>query len=291
MAANAVELTAEQAWSVADTVGAGNFPWVLALTPPYADLAERPAFDARMRDELTGLGVLVDGSVSTPVARWVTATCRARRWLELRFVSGPGRLLRGLVSRFEGSVVVAFRSGGLVTFTELEADDPQALVPVVTAGLSRRPPARFDEFVLAARVGARADERLRGGATLTDVVDDLGIPVGARHVVEAAYAADRTYVEIVAGEHRDGHRVSTEVGVSVVDTAAGRVLVTPAVGYDDEWVSTFTPGSPLAIAAALERLTSTLPDGAWFPHAHLTRDFDQRTEDQECPTPSRPARR
>lgn len=114
--------------------GCRNFPWVLAITPPYADLAARPAFDARLRDELTGLGVLADGRVAASVARWVTATCRARRWLELRFVSGPGRLLRGFVSRLEGGVVVAFRSGGLVTFTELEVDHPQALVPVVTAG-------------------------------------------------------------------------------------------------------------------------------------------------------------
>lgn len=291
MGANAVELTADQAWYVADAVGAGNFPWVLALTPPYADPAARHVFDARMRDELTGLGILTDGRVDASVTRWITTTCRARRWLELRFVSGAGNLLRGLVSRRDGRVVVALRSGPLVTFTELDVDHPEGLVPVLTAGLSRRPPARFDEFVLSARIGARADERLRDGATLGDVLDDLGIPPGARHVVEAAYAADRTYVEIIAGDHRDGHRVSTEVGTSVVDTSAGRVVVSPSVGFDGEWVSTFAPGTPLAIATAVERLTATLPDGVWFPDARLTRDFDQRTEDQECPTPSRPARR
>jgi hypothetical protein len=114
------------------------------------------------------------------------------------------------------------------------------------------------------------------------VLDYLGIPTSARHVVEAAYSPGRTYVEIVAGDDRDGHHVSTEVGVSIVDTAAGRVLVHPSRASDGEWVSTFTPGTPLAIATAIERLTATLPDGAWFPHVHLTRDFDhhQRTEDQ-----------
>ena len=50
-------------------------------------------------------------------------------------------------------------------------------------------------------------------------------PQTARAVVEAAYSTDRSYVEIVAGDHRDGHRVSTDVGVSVVDTREGRVLV------------------------------------------------------------------
>ena len=38
-----------------------------------------------------------------------------------------------------------------------------------------------------------------------------------------------------------------------------------------------------AIATAIERLTATLPDGPWFPHQQLTRDFgsDQRTEHQQ----------
>lgn len=283
MAVNAVELTAEQAWYVADALSAGSFPWVLAITAPYSDAAARAGVEARLAAELTALGVLDDsGSVDPAVRQWVVSTCRPRRWLELRFVSGRGRMLRGQVGHTDERTVVALRSGGLVTFTELDVDHPQALVPVLTAGLSRRPPAVFDEFAIPARIGARADEQLRNGATLADVVDFLGIPPSAHDVVEAAYAPDRSYVEIVAGDHRDGHRVSTDVGVSVVDTAVGRVLVSPTKAFDGEWVSTFTSGTPLAIAAAVQRLTATLPDGPWFPHTHVTRDFDQRTEHQEC---------
>jgi hypothetical protein len=283
---NAVELTVEQAWFIAESVGAGSFPWVLAITPPYADPAERAGFEAGRRAELSELGVLVGDGVIPPVARWVTTACRARRWLELRFVSARGDVLRGLVARRDGSTVVALRNGQLVTFTELDVDHPEALVPVLTAGLSGRSPAQFDQFTIPVRIGAKADAQLRDGAALSDVIEFLGIPPGARHVVEAAYAPDRTYVEIVAGDHRDGHRVSTDVGVSVVDTSAGRVVVSPTKAFDGEWVSTFAPGTPLAIAAAVERLTATLPDGEWFPEAHLIRDFDQRTEDQQCPTPS-----
>lgn len=283
MAVNAVELTAEQAWFVADASGAGNYPWVLAITPPYSDHAERAEFEARLSAELVGMGVMTaDGVVEPHVRQWVTTTCRARRWLELRFVRGSGKMLRGHVARRDDDTVVALRGGGLVTLSALEVDHPQALVPILTAGLSGRPPARFDEFAIPARIGARADERLRNGATLDDVIDFLGIPPSARAVVEAAYATDRSYVEIVAGDHRDGHRVSTDVGVSVVDTREGRVLVHPAKAFDGEWVSTFTPGTPMAIATAVERLTATLPDGAWFPDLKLTRDFDsnQRTEHQ-----------
>ncbi|MGV0605195.1 ESX secretion-associated protein EspG [Mycolicibacterium sp. XJ1904] len=283
MAVNAVELTAEQAWFVADASGSGNYPWVLAITPPYSDHAERAAFEARLSAELVAMGVMTaDGVVEPHVRRWVTTTCRPRRWLELRFVRGSGKMLRGHVARRDDVTVVALRGGGLVTLSALEVDHPQALVPILTAGLSGRPPARFDEFAIPARIGARADEQLRNGATLDDVIEFLGIPPSARAVVEAAYATDRSYVEIVAGDHRDGHRVSTDVGVSVVDTREGRVLVHPAKAFDGEWVSTFTPGTPMAIATAVERLTATLPDGAWFPDLKLTRDFDsnQRTEHQ-----------
>ncbi|KUI22523.1 secretion protein EspG [Mycobacterium sp. GA-1285] len=283
MAANAVELTAEQAWFVADASGAGNYPWVLAITPPYGDHAERAAFEARVSAELVEMGVMtVAGVVEPRVRRWVTTTCRPRRWLELRFVRGAGNMLRGHVARCDDHTVVALRGGGLVTLTALEVDHPQALVPILTAGLSGRRPAEFDEFAIPARIGARADEQLRNGATLDDVTEFLGIPPSARAVVEAAYGTNRSYVEIVAGDHRDGHRVSSDVGVSVVDTREGRVLVSPTRAFDGEWVSTFTPGTPMAIATAVERLTATLPDGAWFPDLKLTRDFDsdQRTEHQ-----------
>jgi hypothetical protein len=283
VAANAVELTAEQAWLVADALGAGGFPWVLAITPPYGDHAARAAVTARLSTELTTLGVTAaDGAVAPAVRQWITTTCRPRRWLELRFVGRSGSMLRGHVGRRDGHTVVALRSGGLVTFTELNVDHPQALVPVVTVGLAGRPPAIFEEFTIPTRAGARADEQLRRGADLAEVIEFLGLPSSARPVVQAAYAPGSSYVEVVAGDHRDGHRVTTDVGVSVVDTAEGRVLVTPSKASDGEWVSTFAPGTPLAIAAAIERLTATLPDGPWFPHHSSTRDFDSdhRTEQQ-----------
>ncbi|MCV7281518.1 ESX secretion-associated protein EspG [Mycolicibacterium flavescens] len=283
MAANAVELTAEQAWFVADRTGVGGYPWVLAVTPPYSDLAARGRVETRLTAELVELGVMsADGTVNNAVRQWVTTTCRARRWLELRFVRGAGSMLRGHVGRRDDATVVALRSGGLVTLTALDLHHPQALVPVLTAGLSGRAPARFDEFAIPARIGARADEQLRNGAELAEVIEFLGVPPSARAVVEAAYSTDRSYVEVVAGDHRDGHRISTDVGVSVVDTREGRVLVHPSKAFDGEWVSTFTPGTPHAIATAVERLTATLPDGVWFPDVTLTRDFDSqhRTEHQ-----------
>ncbi|GFG74013.1 ESX secretion-associated protein EspG [Mycobacterium botniense] len=276
---NAVELTVDQAWFIAETVGAGTFPWVLAITVPYRDTAERSVFFERQAAELTRMRLLSpDGAVHPAVADWVRVVCFPERWLDLRYV-GPSQvlggcdLLRGIVARRAGRTVVALRNAQLITLTAMQIDDPRALVPVLGAGLAQRPPARFDEFSLPARVGARADEQLRSGAELSKVLDYLGIPESARPVVESVFAGPRSYVEIVAGCRHDGRHVSTEVGMSIVDATAGRIVVSPSRAFDGEWVSTFRPGTPFAIAVAVEQLTAELPGGQWFPQVRLSRDF------------------
>ena len=285
---NAVELTVDQAWYVAETIGAGSFPWVLAITTPYRDAAHRTAFLERQRAGLVEMGLVSEGGVVNPaVASWIKAVCFPDRWLDLRYVgsaaaTGTGELLRGVVAQRPGvtgrtpkaaKTIVALRSAQLITFTAMEIDDPRALVPVLGVGLAQRPPAQFDEFSMPMRVGARADERLRSGAPLSEVLDYLGVPKSARPVVESVFNGPRNYVEIVAGCRRDGRQATTEVGMSMVDTTAGRVLVSPSRAFDGEWVSTFRPGTPFAVAVAIEQLTASLPDGLWFPGQRLSRDF------------------
>jgi EspG family len=279
---NAVELTVDHAWFIAETIGAGSFPWVLAITTPFRDAAQRSAFVQRQRDELTRMGLMSEAGVVNPaVADWIRVVCFPDRWLDLRYLGpaaadGAGDLLRGIVAQRAGTTdktVVALRSAQLITFTAMDIDDPLALVPVLGIGLAQRPPAGFDEFSMPTRVGARADERLRSGASLAEVVDYLGIPESARPVVESVFSGPRSYVEIVAGCHRDGQHTTTDVGMSIVDTGAGRVLVSPSRAFDGEWVSTFSPGTPFAIAVAVEQLTGYLTEGQWFPNQRLSRDF------------------
>ena len=279
---NAVELTVDQAWFIAETIGAGTIPWVLAITVPYTDPRQRGAFVDRQTAELTTIGLIsADGVITPAVAGWVRVVCFPDRWLDLRYVgpvqdSGAAELLRGIVARRGDQTVVALRNAQLVTLTSMEIDDPRALVPVLGVGLAHQQPARFDEFSMPARVGARADERLRAGAPLSEVLDYLGIPQSARPVVESVFTGPRSYVEIVAGCRHDGQQATTEVGMSIVDTTAGRVLVSPSRAFDSEWVSTFSPGTPFAIAIAVEQLTAALPDGQWFPGKRLSRDFSNQ---------------
>jgi EspG family len=293
---NAVELTVDHAWFIAEAIGAGSFPWVLAITPPYCDAAQRAAFLARQKADLIRMGLVEpdgskDAGINPAVADWIRVVCFPDRWLDLRYLgptlnhekaSGAGELLRGIVAQRGGvtgttgknpKTVVALRSAQLITFTAIDVDDPRALVPVLCVGLASRPPARFDEFSMPMRVGARADERLRAGTPLSEVLDYLGVPASARPVVESVFSGPRSYVEIVAGCHRDGRHATTEVGMSIVDTTAGRVLVSPSCAFDGEWVSTFSPGTPFAIGVAIEHLTASLPDGQWFSSQRLARDF------------------
>lgn len=136
---NAVELTVDNAWFIAETIGAGTFPWVLAITMPYSDAAQRGAFVDRQRDELTRMGLLSPQGVINPaVADWIKVVCFPDRWLDLRYVGpasadGACELLRGIValrtgtgktSNKTGNGVVALRNAQLVTFTATDIDDP-----------------------------------------------------------------------------------------------------------------------------------------------------------------------
>ncbi|OBK51285.1 ESX secretion-associated protein EspG [Mycobacterium kubicae] len=293
---NAVELTVDHAWFIAETVGAGSFPWVLAITPPYCDAAQRDSFLQQQRDELTQMGLIsADGVINPAVAGWIKVVCFPDRWLDLRYLGpasahGAPDLLRGIVAMRAGaSTVVALRSAQLITFTAMDIDDPRALVPVLGVGLAQRPPARFETFSMPTRVGARADERLRSGAPLSEVLEYLGIPESARPVVDAVFNGPRSYVEVVAGCNRDGRHTTTEVGMSLVDTTAGRILVSPSKAFDGEWVSTFAPGTTFAVAVAIEQLTANLPGGHWFPDHRLSRDFS--APHSEVPTRSQVATR
>ena len=147
--------------------------------------------------------------------------------------AGTGELLRGFVARrHEPSDGETGRGAAQWRFGHVHRPstiaDPQSLAPgpdgrtVASAagGLFCRvhlcPPAR----------------RLvptNGCATARSSLDVHGVP---RHPADGPpggggclRAGGRTYVKIVAGDHRDGHRVTTDVGVSIVDTHAGRVLV------------------------------------------------------------------
>ena len=207
MVHNAVELPVDLAWSIADRAGRGSFPG------SWPSLRPRTAGHGRV------------ARPSRPaVTNWLRVVCHPQQWFELRYVrTGSARpdLLRGIIARRDGRTVVALRNAQLLTLTEMRVEDPLDLAPILTAGLDRRPPATFAEFVLPARVGARADEQLRNGAEPGRADRLFGVPASAVPVVRSALSGPRSYVEVVAGQNRDGVIATSAVGLAVIDSTAG----------------------------------------------------------------------
>ena len=89
----AVELTADAAWLVAESIGAGSFPWVLAITPAVADQREAPAILARLRTELIRTRVMSDaGRVNPAGASWTRTVCVP--WVKRRALTSVSRLFK-----------------------------------------------------------------------------------------------------------------------------------------------------------------------------------------------------
>lgn len=265
----AVEVTAYQAFFLADYLGAGVYPWKLAITGAYVDPAEREPFNARCIEELTAAGVMdTEGRVKPSVAQSVRTVCRPRQWLEWYTVVDADQMLRGVLARTSPpDAVVALRYAQMVTFTPLQLIHSEAVVPIITAGLPQdQPPAQFEEFELPMDVGRQIDERIARGADVAETLTDLGIDARAADVMELARTGKRITVELTAHDAGDGGRQQTDVSVNLISTEVGLILVSPPAGEPREGgVSIFAPGEPFAISMAIRDLTARLPSGTWFP--------------------------
>lgn len=273
-ASTAVEVTAPQAWFLAEHLHAGTFPWKLAITAPYVDPRERDRFNAGCVEELTGLGVLDEqGRVHPAVAESIRTVCQARQWLEWVTVIDADRILRGVLARTPASpaAVVALRYAQMVTFTPMQIDYSESLIPVLTAGLDDQPPADFNEFTLPMDLGAAIDKRIAAGADVAETLAAFDIPEREAQIMELARHGERSWVEITAHEATaTGSRHQTDVCVNLINSEVGRILVHPADPDAPRAAgeSVFAPAEPFAVAVALRDLTARLPT-PWFPDEHF----------------------
>lgn len=275
----AVEVTAEQAFFLADILNAGALPWKLAITTPYYELADRDSFNDRCRRELSTATEIqgrsrppvIDssGQVRPSVANAVRAVCRSAQRLEWLTIVDKNQILRSVLARTASSteVVCAQRYAQMVTFTPMEVTYTEALVPIVTAGLQDLQPARFREFSLSLRDAKSIDERVRKGADIIDALTDLGVPASDAAVMELAYSGAHPYIELTAHDAINGARRDTEVSINVFNSSVGRIVVSTPPGEQE---CIFAPGDPFAIAVAIRDLTDRLPSGTWFPDDNLS---------------------
>lgn len=269
----AVEITAHQAWFLAEYLNAGAFPWKLAVTAPYFDPAEREEFNAKTLVDLTESGVIDDsGNVKPSAAHSIRTVCQPHQWLEWLTMIDADQILRGLLARASDSAaVVALRYAQMITFTPLQLTHSEAVVPIITAGLpTDAHPAQFNEFELPIDVGKAIDARIGRGADIVETLTDLGIPEREAGIMEIARTGDRIIVELTAHSATNGARHQTDVSVNLISTEVGLILVSPVPGQPRVGgTSVFAPGEPFAIAMAVRELTGRLPSGPWFPEENF----------------------
>lgn len=269
----AVEVTAEQAWFLADRLGMGSYPWKLAITGPFVNPDEQANFAERCSAELTEAGVLdQQGSVIPAVASSVRGICQAGQWLEWLTIVDANQMLRGVLARTAAdTAVVALRYAQMVTFTPLQLAHSEAIVPIVTTGLpADQAPARFNEFELSMDIGKKVDERVSRGADLSEALIDLGISASDADIMAMARTGKRITVELTAHEAVNGARNQTDVSVNLISTDVGLILVTPISGSPGAGgMSLFSPADSFAVAMAIRDLTERLPSGTWFPGEHV----------------------
>lgn len=266
----AFEITAEQAYFLADHLQAGTLPWKLAITVPYGDLSDRAGFNERCTAELTELKIIDEqGQVHAGVADAIRTVCGARQWLEWFVIKAddPEQMARAVAARISPpNVVVAQRYAQMITFTQMHLSYSESLVPVVTALLPEQPPARFTEFTLPMDLGVAIDSRIAQGADIVETLTAFDIPDREAQVMELARSGERTYIELTAHEATNGARHATDVSVNVTSSEVGRILVSTPPGEPREGGnSVFAPAENFAVAMAIRELTARLPSGTWFP--------------------------
>lgn len=270
----AVEVTAQQAWFLADHLSAGSYPWKLAITAPYMDPSDRDPFNEQAMAELTEAGVIdAHGHVESSVAESVRAVCQAHQWLEWLTVIDADQILRGTLARTSPPyAVVALRYAQMVTFTPLQLTHSEAVVPIITTGLpADQQPAQFDEFSLPMDIGKAIDERIGRGADIVETLIELGVSDRDAQIMEVARTGDRVTVELTAHEATNGARHQTDVSVNVISTEVGLILVSPLAGEPRAGgESVFTPADSFAVSMAVRDLTERLPSGTWFPEENFS---------------------
>jgi hypothetical protein len=276
MASNfpAAEMTAHQAWFLADHLRVGSYPWSLAITAPYTDPGEKAAFDEQCRADLTETRVLdEEGNVVPAIAAAVKTACQPRQWLQWLTIIDQDRILRGVLARTSPpDAVVVLRYAQMVTLTPLQLHGSESLVPIITAGLPEdQRPAHFEEFSIPMDTGKAIDDRIGRGAEIVETLVDLGVPEREAEIMELARTGERITIELTAHEATNGARNNTDVSVNVISTEVGSILVSPPAGEPREGGSSvFAPAEPFAVAMAIRDLTDRLPSGTWFPEENFS---------------------
>lgn len=264
----AIELNVDAALVLQTLVGIEAYPLVLAVVPNIADWDDVERVYRAVLAELVQSGIVSpDGEVHPQVAEWLRCLYRPDVELAVRVVqagSGDGALavLRMSLVRCADRHVLAVRNDDRLVIQSVYSAPGRlsTLSAAVLAGMGKCPPALFEPWtapveLTADVITAVADDRRR-------IWRELGADATcARILTEAAVIQA---AEIVAYEYHDGRIGNPENCVKILDTAEGRLVVSPrSSAAGGHWLH-YSPGDTAAVHRAIASLIEMLPAGNWF---------------------------
>lgn len=264
----AVDLNVDAALLLKDMVGIDSYPTVLALMPNVFSIEDRDRVHAVVTRQLAEAGLIVGDCVHPAVEDWLWCLYRPDMELAARVLSTddagkPAAMLRLSLVRRRDTHVLAVRCDDEIVVQPVfhEGRHLDTVAAVVVAALGTCPALYFEPMTATmehfGEVPSDPDERRRA-------LVELGAKPHTAAVLTRALNEIACRAEILMIEHRDGGPVETDVCVSVLDSAQGRIVVTPSVAMDGEVRSTYAPGDDEAVQAGLAALIELLPSRSWF---------------------------
>lgn len=268
----AIDLNVDAALVLQSIVGIDSYPLVLGLLPNICYPEDRARVHEVVLDELVAAGIVEDGLVHPSVVHWLE--CLYRPDVELlAYIVAAGEdgttdaVLRFSLVRAGDTHVLAVRDDDHVVIQSLFYEDQQlnTLAAALTAALGPHPALRFEPVTAPqeqfATIATEDPERARQ-ALLELRADGLTARLLSTMI-------GRTYrrAEVSMVEHHDGDTGLPDLGLAVLDTPSGRIVVTPTVGLDGRRWLTYGPGDDAGLRAAIGSLVQLLPGRSWFDTA------------------------
>ncbi|WP_280471858.1 ESX secretion-associated protein EspG [Nocardia cyriacigeorgica] len=266
----AIDLNVDAALLLKDLVGIDSYPPVLALLPNIYNLEDRDRVRAVVAEQLAEAGILVDDRVHPAVAQWLRCLDRPDVELVVRIVETgaggetPGMLRMSLVRTGE-SHVLALRNDDHVVIQPVfhEGRQLNTVAAALVAAVGQYPALRFEPMSATMQALTEVPEDLDERKL---ALVELGAQPHTAGLLSRVMGEVMRRAEVVMIEHRDGGSGSVDTGVcvSILDTASGRLVVTPSKAMDGEIWSTYAPGDDAAINASVAALVDLLPGRSWF---------------------------
>ncbi|MCX4092197.1 ESX secretion-associated protein EspG [Nocardia sp. alder85J] len=264
----AIELNVDAALLLQDMVGIDGYPAVLAILSNVLLLDDPDRVRTAVAERLTEVGVLVAGGAHPAVAHWLR--CLDRPDVEMSALvldPGPDGELRGMLRmslvRAGDTHVLALRCDDQIVIQPVfeSQERLETVTAALAAALGPWPAVQFEPVRATDRQFAEVppDPVERHLALV-----ELGAVAHTASVLTRAMDAMVRKAEVVVNEHRDGGTMEATVGLSVLDTESGRIVVTPSVALDGELWSTYAPGDDITLHSGVAALVDLLPGRSWF---------------------------